>query len=474
MNFWQRIATQFNIGGYDGANQNGNHRRPGPTQNASEDDHLNERKREVLTSNTRDILRQYALLGWTLRRHLDFVVDFNFKAQTADTGFNRDFEQWFAEIGKPLNFEVGGRHSFTRALRISEACRVLDGDVFWMKVRGGPNRGKIQFIESDRIFMPRGEVPTGDKPEDWVNGVKVDPRTGKAIAYAVSNRVGKGRKQLDRTVRSSSILPLGYYQYRFDQVRGVSPVACAVNTLKDLYEVSNYEVVKAKLGALLGVAIMRESGTADQATLGEAKEENGQSVIDFSRMGPFQLELEPGESAEILQSNTPSQQTMAFMQQLIDTTLLALDIPASFFDVARTNYFGSRAALLIYLLSCDEKIRDLKLFQTDYLNWRLGIALEDGEISLPQGRDFDFVKFEFIEGGVPYWKPADEAKGTAMQIAMGLQSPRRAARELGRDLETILRETSEDMALADALGVPLKFAETTAFNPEITVGAANE
>lgn len=474
MNLRQRIAKYFSIGGYDGADTSGNHRRPGPTQNASEDFHLDARKREILSANTRDILRQYSLLGWTLRRHLDFVVDFSFKAQTSDAGFNRDLESWFAEISRPLNFDVGGRHSFSRALRIAEACRTLDGDCFMLKVGGGPNRGKVQFIEADRIWLPPSDVPRGEE-NVWINGVKVDPRTGKAMAYAISNRVGKSRKELERIVSARNILPLGYYNYRFDQVRGISPLACAVNQLRDLYEVQNYEVVKAKLGALLGVAIMRETGAYDTATLGEATDDgDGPPVIDFAHMGPFQLELEPGEKAEILESKTPSAQTLAFIQHLIDATLLALDIPASFFDVARTNYFGSRAALLIYLLSCDDKIRDLKEFQSAYLNWRLGIALEDGEISLPSGREFDFVKFEFIEGGVPYWKPIDEARGSAMQIAMGLQSPRRAARELGRDFETIIRETAEDVAFAEAAGVALKFADSTAFNPEITVGAVND
>lgn len=471
MNLGQRIAKYFSIGGYDGADTSGNHRRPGPTHTASEDLHLDARKREILSANTRDILRQYSLLGWVLRRHLDFCVDFSFKAQTDDAGFNRDLESWFADVSKPFNFDVSGRHSFSRALRISEACRTLDGDVMWLKIRGGPNRGKIQFIEADRIWLPNADVPRGEE-DAWINGCKVD-RTGKVMAYAISNRKGKNRKELDRIVSARSILPLGYYNYRFDQIRGVSPLACACNSLRDLHELQNYEVVKAKLGALLGVAIMRETGAYDTATLGETTDDgDGPPVIDFTHMGPFQLELEPGEKAEILESRTPSAQTLAFIQHLIDATLLALDIPASFFDVARTNYFGSRSALLIYLLSCDEKIRDLKQFQNDYLNWRLGIALEDGELSLPRGKDFSFVKYEFIEGGVPYWKPSDDARGVSMQIAMGLQSPRNAARELGRDFETIVRETADDLAFARNLGVDLKFADSTSFAPEITVGTA--
>src|SRR3972149_3391759 len=239
MNLLQRIATQFVIGGYDAANQDGNLRKPGPTQNASEDQHLNARQREIVSANTRDILRQYSLLGFAVRRHLDAIVDFNFKAQTTDPGFNREFEAWFEEVSKAQNSDVAGRHSFGRALRIAEAARVLD-------------RGKLQWIEADRIFMPAGEIPKGDSPDDWVNGIKIDRRTGKAIAYAISNRVGRGRKELERIVSPRSIIPLAYLDYKFDQVRGVSRLACAVNTLKDIYSLQTLEVAKAEIRGRIG------------------------------------------------------------------------------------------------------------------------------------------------------------------------------------------------------------------------------
>jgi len=439
MNLLQRIATQFGIGGYDAANQDGNLRKPGPTQNASEDQHLNARQREIVSANTRDILRQYSLLGFAVRRHLDAIVDFNFKAQTTDPGFNREFEAWFEEVSKAQNSDVAGRHSFGRALRIAEAARVLDGDIFALKVRSGPNRGKLQWIEADRIFMPAGEIPKGDSPDDWVNGIKIDRRTGKAIAYAISNRVGRGRKELERIVSPRSIIPLAYLDYKFDQVRGVSRLACAVNTLKDIYSLQTLEVAKAKLGALMGVAIMRETGSVDGATFGATQDDgDGQPpTIDFNHLGPFQLELEPGEKAEILESRTPSQQTMQFMSALIDATLLALDLPPTFIDPSRANYSSAKFAFLTYQLSCDEKIRDLKVFQNDFVRWRLGIDLEDGVISLPSGKTFDeFVRFDFIEGNFLPFKAVDETRNTAMQIAMGLQSPRRAAREIGKDFET--------------------------------------
>jgi capsid protein len=476
MNLVQRIAHRFSIGGYDAAKQDGNQRKPGPTRIGSEDQSLDARQRELVSANTRDILRQYSLVGFAVRRHLDAIVDFGFKAQTTDAGFNRDLEAWWADVSKPFNSDVAGRHSFGRALRTAESCRVLDGDVFALKIRSGPNRGKLQWIEADRIFMPSGEIPKGDSPDDWVNGVKLDRRTGKVIAYAISNRVGRGCKKLDRIVSARSIIPLQYLDYRFDQVRGVSRLACAINTLKDIYALQTLKVVKAKLGALMGVAIMRETGGVDGATFGTATDNgDGQPpIVDLQQLGPFTLELNPGEKAEILESRTPSQQTMQFMSALVDATLLALDLPPTFLDPARTNYSGAKFALLAYLLSCDEKIRDLQAFQNEFVRWRLGIDIEDGVISLPRGMTFDDVKFEFIEGNFLPFKAVDETRNTAMEIAMGLQSPRRAARAIGKDYETIIRETADDVAFAESLGVPLTFADSAAFNPQITVGATND
>jgi capsid protein len=472
MDFVRRIASKFSIGGYDAAKQDGNQRKPGPTKVAAEDEILNARQRELVSANIRDVLHQYSQLGFAIRCHLNAIVDVSFKAQSANQGFNREFEAWFADISKAQNSDVAGRHDLTRAMRIGEACRVLDGDVFALKIRSGPSRGKLQWIEADRIFMPRSDLPKGDSPDDWVNGVKVDPRTGKAIAYAISHRLRRGQKELDRIVTPRSIIPLQYLDYRFDQVRGVSRLLCAVNTLKDLYALQMLEVVKAKLGALMGVAIMRETGSVDGATFGEAKDYgDGQPpIIDLQQLGPFQLELNPGEKVEVLQSNTPSQQTMQFMSALVDATLLALDLPPTFLDPARTNYSGAKFALLAYLLSCDEKIRGIQAFLSNFVRWRLGIDIEDGVISLPRGMSFDDAQFEFIPGNFMPFKAIDETRNTAMEIAMGLQSPRRAARAIGKDFETIIRETAEDVSFAESLGVPLTFADSSAFNPEITVG----
>ena len=102
------------------------------------------------------------------------------------------------------------------------------------------------------------------------------------------------------------------------------------------------------------------------------------------------------------------------------------------------------------------------------------MAVADGELELPNGRDFDFLKWEWVPDGVPWWDGVKEARGAAMAIAMGLSSPQRECKLSGTDFETNMRETSEAMEIAGEYGVPLKFADSTAFNPEITVGAGEQ
>jgi capsid protein len=343
----------------------------------------------------------------------------------------------------------------------------------------GANRGLTQMIEGDRIFMPLGDMPAGDDPNSWVNGVKIDPRTGRAKAYAISNRVGKSGKQLDRIVSARSLILHANYENRFDQVRGVSPLAAALNQLRDVYESIDYELAKQKLNSLFALAIMRETGAQDGPTLGAANystNSEGQAVdpvIDMMK-GPTVLELQPGESASVLESHTPSTETVAFLQLLLQISLRALDIPFSAFSENFTNFFGSRSALIHYLLACDKHIAALQALQDAHFKWRVGIAVEDGELILPSGRDFEFIQWQFQPGGIPWWSPENEARGAAMSIAMGVTSPQRVCREIGTDFERNIDEIAEAMQYAASKGVPLVFADSGAFSPAITVGATNE
>jgi capsid protein len=473
----QRIAKRFSTGGYDATDDRGR-RRPPTTATMSEDSHADARRRLILSSSTRDLARNFAVAAWAIRKHLDFVADFTFQGKTPDEGYNRYLEMWWADKSKKYNLDVAARHSHRRAIRLAEAGRTVDGDLFWLKLAGGQHRGRIQAIEGDRIAMPRGSVPTNGNPDDWINGIRIDSSTGRALAYGICKRNGS-RKELLRIVPARNIIPHAAYEFRYDQVRGISPIASALNWYRDTYEGFDYALAKMKVGQLFGLQVL--SGVGDGGPFtgpGTAEyqvDSDGDGVADSApridlKQGPFVTELDPGEKIEVIESKTPSAETVDFLKLMIHIALRSLDIPYSFFDESFTNFYGSRGGLIQYLHSCHNKVLDLQEFQDEHFKWRAGIALEDGDLELPSGRDFSYITTEFVPGGVPWWNPVQEARGQAMGIAMGVTSPQRVCREIGTNFHSNIDEISAALAYARSKGVDLKFADSTAFNPEITVG----
>lgn len=450
--------------GYDATETRGR-RRAISSSTMSEDRQANDRKRKILSSNSRDLSRNFAIAAWAIRKHLDFVSRFTFQAKTGDRGYDRELEGVVTEAMNRHRFDVAARHSYRRALRIAEACRVKDGDLGWLKLAGTRNRGMIQAIEGDRIKTPDGgELPDNTNPDDWVNGVRVNS-FGKSMAYAICDRSRtSNRLTLNRLVSSRNIIVHGFYD-RYDQVRGVSPIAAGLNWFRDTYEGFEYALAKVKISQLFGLAFYRDSTrgafgdnvaqpTVDADEDGEA---DAGYEVDLSK-GPFQLDLDPGDRAEFLENKTPAAETVDFLKMMIHVALKSLDIPYSFFDESFTNFYGSRGGLIQYLKSCQNKIEDLQEFQNEWAQWRLGLMLVDGELELPAGKDFSFLKWEWVPDGVPWWDPLKEVKGNKEAVSAGFTSPQRVCREVGTDFETNIRETAEAFKLADELGVSLESA----------------
>ncbi len=469
-------------GGYDATEHRGR-RRPPMTGTSSEDVHLDARRRQILSATSRDLARNWASAQWAIRKHLAFVADFSFQAKTDDPGFNKDYEAWWAEKCKKHQFDVASRHTHRRAVKLAEACKSVDGDVLWMKLApsvGDPNRGCIQAIEGDRIDMPRGSVPANANWEEWVNGVRVEPDTGRALAYGICRRVGRTQKVLQRIVPARNVFLHANYEFRYDQVRGISPLAAALNQFRDTQEGVEFALAKLKVGQMFGVQITHNGEgmggplpAPEEDEEGESCDDDGQPRINLGR-APYVVELEPGEEAKVIESRTPSTETVDFLKLIIHIALRSLDIPYSFFDESFTNFYGSRGGLIQYLHSCTDKVIDLQELQDEHHRWRVGLGIADRELVLPSGKDFSWLKWEFVPGGVPWWDPVKEVRGQAMAIAAGLSSPQRACREVGTVFEENVDQIADAQAYAKSKGVSLTYADSSAFAPAITIGGDSD
>lgn len=401
--------------GYDSA-EDKSHRRRVSTVIQSEDNELPSAKRQKLIGQTHDIRRNFEVAAWAVRRHLDFVSTFRFRSTTAVPEWNRECERFVRDSWSTASgFDVAGRHSLRKAIRIGEALRAVAGDCGFLKV----NDGRSQLVEGDRIRNPLqfGRTDGGR----WCHGVKLND-AGAALAYAVHKRNGTGYV-FERTVPSSRLY-LHAHLDRYDQVRGISPLASAVNRLRDTYENIDYALAKSKVVNLFGLALYRKEEVEDDE---DYEDEDDADPDDEFKLevgkGPFTLNLKKDERAEFLQANHPAAGFTDFTSVCISIALKALDIPYCFFDESHGNYSANKSALSLYLMSCADKRADNRDLLNHLTRWRLGLAVATGELDPSRyGLTFGDLTWRWIARGVPWWDKGREVTGDLAAVHGGFQT----------------------------------------------------
>jgi capsid protein len=442
--------------GYDAA-EDSTRRRPTIPLTSSEEKILPSAKRKRLIGTARDVIRNYCTAAWMIRCHLDYVSRFSFQARTGDSKLDDLLEARIAEASLRKNFDVAGRWNLAKAMRVSEARRVLDGDILWAKLAGGA----IQLIEGDRVRTPTGGLPigTGYKPEDFVEGIACNT-WGRMDAACVCKRNSDGTGySFERIIPVKNFWLHAYWDttYRVDQVRGITPLAPALNTLKDIYEGIDLAMAKAKVAQMFGLVIYREKleehagwGTSQTGTPTEEAEEGEEggegTAKDTERYevdpgaGPFKLELEGQDRAGFLTTNTPESELLAAMQFTTDISLKALDIPYSFYDSSKTNYYGQKADITKYENSAKAKREDNQQLMDEWVAWRVRLMVLNGSMMLPAGRTVDDLDWEWIPAGMPWTDKLRDIKGDTLAISYNLDSEVRAARRSGQDAYEIAEE----------------------------------
>lgn len=459
-------AFSWLTGAYD-AIVDKNRRRPPKRKVQHEDDALPQRDRRKLGGTAVDVARNFTIAKYAIGKHLDYVSAFSFQAKTGDPGLDAEVERFMAGWSSRHRCDIARRHPLRRMIRLAEACRCVFGDHAFLKIAGtagNNNRGKLQAVESDRIAETPDIPDSLGGPLAFRNGVRVAPG-GAALEYHVANRDKTGRLSFGRVVPAENVFFLANYD-RFDQVRGVSPLASALNTFQDVYEGFDYALAKVKVAQLFGLAVYRagDDPLGAVAESGEDADEDGvddDTSVNFGR-GPFQLDLDGEDRAEILEASTPATETVAFLQQMIAVALKSLDIPYSFYDEAHTNFYGSRGGLIQYLKSCRHKIADLKELLDDMTRWRLGLAIADGELELPAGLTFADVTWEWVPDGVPWWDPLKEVNGHRAAIAAGLSDYQTVCRAAGTDFYDNIDRRAEQETYARERGVTLDISAIVA------------
>jgi capsid protein len=297
-----------------------------------------------------------------------------------------------------------------------------------------------------------------------IQGVQIDDR-GRSLAYVVNKRTVWGGFEPEALVAAENVIQHGFFD-RFDQIRGISPIAAAVNSFQDIYENFDYALAKSKVAQLFGLVFYRDAvdSVGVPSPIMDPMDGDGnegsvrgqeQYKVDFGR-GPFSLDLDPGDKAEFLENKTPSTEFKEFTQAMIAVSLKSLDIPFSFYDEAYTNFFGSRSALQLYLKSARSKQNDLRHVLRMLTEWKLTQWVARGRLQLPAGSTVLQVPFNWVADGVPWWNPQVEITAELSAIAGGLQDFAEVRKEhFGDDWFDMIDRRAEQFAYARAKGFPI-------------------
>ena len=431
--------------------------------------------RDKIQSTAQDQSRNHSLVAWMIRKHLDYVSTFHISFRTGiepvDTLVNRIFK-WH---GRPTNFDYNRRFGRDEFFRMFEMEKVLGGDAGIIKMTGL----KLQALESDLIAKgTRGKLKDGKdgpKPPTSVNdsGLVVDD-DGTVQQYSVCTRGPVGNKVVFHHLEPLANVIFDAYWSRYSsQFRGVSPLTTAINMVQDIHEGLEYNLLKAKMHALFGLAFTRDAngtdgdfggaGGATAETTSATATATG-TTFDLNPRAVNLIDLNPGDGVQVIESGTPSTEFVNGTYLFIQIAMLALDIPVTCFDSRRSNFSARIADLNEYVVSNTSKQTKNRYVRTEYSDWVLEQIWNDSKSPWPLKKVATENKMglrdvqeqvEWIPAGAPWLDKLKQVQGDQLAIDIGLDNTEDAARRRGANVYENIDKEARVIEYAKAKGVPL-------------------
>lgn len=452
--------------GYD-AVSSGTRRNAPQATIRGEDFELIASKRRKLVATTLDQQRNFAIVGWMVRKHLDYVSRFSFHSQTGVPDIDKRLDLlWNNWAGRKI-CDAGNRHNLHRRMRLFESGKILNGDAGILKIKGG----KLQGIEGNRIAKPLSGLPDAIKDKVSAHGLILNS-LGAVDKYVVCGRDQYGTLKFQQTVAASDMVFDGYFT-REDQTRGVSPLAAAVNSFQDVYEALDYQLVKIKMHAMLGAVIYSEAAPGGSG-FGEADSGNtGTAKYTFDMKPGMKLRLNPGDRLDTVESKTPSTEFMAFTDIEIKIALLSLDIPESFYNAIKANFSGRKMDWSQYEKSSEPKREANREALWEIAEWKIPqIVTADGELRqlvTKNGLTPDTLQYDFLPQETAWMDEAAEINAVIAKIGAGLSSITRECKKKNTDVREIVAERRDEIRMFAAAGVPLTIGQPgqTPYAPDV-------
>lgn len=368
------------------------------------------------------------------------------QSQTTDRKAADVYEAFWREWSKIA--DSTGRRTFTEMQQIASLRMDVDGDVGFILRKTASGYPQLQMVEGHAI---------GSSADDagWFDGVKLAP-DGRPLAYRV---LGDGDAFTDIDARDFILLA---ETDRVDQQRGLSALAHALNHLRDISDILEYEKVGVKMGAAIGVAITSESGAVDE---GASYIEGGANAsASGAPLETFEAGMVPhlriGEKIESFATNRPNPSFTGFIEHLMRDVAVGLGLPFEFvWDSSKLGGATQRFALA----KAQRRFEARQSYLSNRLlnrvwSWVIARGIKRGD--LPKTTDWWRVRWQ-----APAKITVDvgrEATANRDDFKMGLRTLSEDAGERGVDWQDLREQTEHETRdlitrarrLSDETGVP--------------------
>ncbi|QFT63852.1 phage portal protein [Roseivivax sp. THAF30] len=229
------------------------------------------------------------------------------------------------------------------------------------------------------------------------------------------------------------------------QVRGLSWLAPAVLTASELDQLTDAQLVSAKVSALFAGFV---TDTTNMGGAGEAFPDSGGDIS----LEPGTVRVLPGGTDIRFTSPEAMKDAPAFTRQYLLALSAALGLPEHLVsgDVSNANYSSLRAALVTFRQRVEQvQYATLapQLLRPIWRRWLVGEVVA-GRLDVPAD-----LRAEWIMPRQPWVDPAKDLEAVETALRLGLTSRSQAVNELGWDAAALDREIATDRAREADLGL---------------------
>lgn len=450
-----RLGRNLAIG-YDGAESDRMRRdlSYGRTTARDEDSLVSEdRTREFLRLRGYDLYRNNAIVAGFCQRLSSFVVGTGLRpqARTSDEEINKLYEAFWERYAGACDYRQRVNMHTLQSLAVS--LRPTHGGYYLQLM----DNGQVRPIECERIRIPT-------KPEEQkgqVDGVRVDPATGRRLAYSVHSRAADGTfsgKHAETWVPAESMIPVISDPWRLDQVREIPDLAPVLPALIDIHEMNLYTLNTAK-SQMQHVGFIKKlpggSGGVGLKNMGMRGYNNApvnvrQTVrVDW---GTFH-ELLPGEEIGFPNPTAPTEVQVRYVAEHYKLIAAGMDVPYEFLtlDFSTADFSRMKSVLLLVNKFCRNRRKWLADAMLHRLwSWRIAKAIRDGELPAApvdaRGKS-EWCRVEWHGDEEPWVDRQSENQADMLEYQLGLTTLRALHLRRGKDTEQTLREKAKEVQL---------------------------